>query len=80
MHYNGDVIMSLNGKEFDATSVIDIMWAGGIIKKEGISEVVFTGDQRSINDIIALSQVNYGEDTLGNSTDLPESLKYLRQS
>jgi phosphotransferase system HPr-like phosphotransfer protein len=80
MHYNGDVTMNLNGKEFDATSVIDIMWAGGVIKKEGISEVVFTGDQNSINDIIALAQANYGEDTLGNSTDLPESLKYLRQS
>lgn len=80
MHYGGTVTMILNNREFDATSVIDIMWAGGIIKKEAISEVVFTGDKNAINDIIALANVNYGEDTLGNSTDLPESLKYLRQS
>jgi len=80
MHYGGIVTMILNDKEFDATSVIDIMWAGGMIKKEGIGEVVFRGDKKAVDDIIALAGVNYGEDTLGNSTDLPDSLKYLRQS
>jgi phosphotransferase system HPr-like phosphotransfer protein len=80
MHYGGTVTMSIQGKEFDATSVIDIMWAGGIIKKEGISEVVFSGGKQAIDDIIALAQVNYGEDTLGNSVDLPQGLTYLRQS
>lgn len=79
MHHGGNVTMILNGKEFDATSVIDIMWAGGMIKKEGIIEVVFRGDKSAVDDIIALAGVNYGEDTLGNSTDLPDSLKYLRQ-
>jgi phosphotransferase system HPr-like phosphotransfer protein len=80
MHYGGTVTMSIQGKEFDATSVIDIMWAGGIIKKEGVSEVVFSGGKQAIDDIIALARVNYGEDTLGNSVDLPQGLTYLRQS
>jgi len=72
--------MRIGEKEFDASSVIDIMWAGGIIKKEGYSEVVFIGEKNAIDDIDALAQVNYGEDTSGNSIDLPESLKYLRQN
>jgi phosphotransferase system HPr-like phosphotransfer protein len=80
MHYGGIVTMIVNDKEFDATSVIDIMWAGGMIKKEGICKVVFRGDKNAVDDIISLAGVNYGEDTLGNSTDLPDSLKYLRQS
>ncbi|MBM4311345.1 MAG: HPr family phosphocarrier protein [Deltaproteobacteria bacterium] len=79
-HYGSAVTMHVHDKTFDAASVIDIMWAGGIIKKEGIREVVFSGDQNAVNDIIALAQANYGEDTLGNSAELPECLKYLRQS
>jgi len=79
MHHGGTVTLKLLDKEYDATSVIDIMWAGGIIKKEGLSEVIFTGDQKSINDITELAHANYGEDPLGNSIELPESLKYLRQ-
>jgi len=78
-HYGSTMTMQVHNKTFDAASVIDIMWAGGIIKKEGVREVVFSGNQNAINDIIALAQANYGEDTLGNSTELPESLKYLRQ-
>jgi len=79
-HYAGNVTMHLDEKTFDASSVIDIMWAGGIIKKEGIQEVMFSGDKNAITDIIALAQANYGEDTLGNSTELPDTLHYLRQS
>ncbi len=80
IHHGGSVTMKLQGKEFDATSVIDIMWAGGMIKKEGISEVVFAGGKNAVDDLIALAQANYGEDTLGNSTDLPDVLLYLRQN
>lgn len=78
-HYGGSVEMSLCGKVFDASSVIDIMWAGGVIKKEGIQEVTFTGDKNAINDIVELARSNYGEDTQGNATELPEKLQYLRQ-
>ncbi len=78
-HYGGAITMHVHDKTFDAASVIDIMWAGGIIKKEGIREVVFTGNQNAVHDICMLAQANYGEDTLGNSTQLPEGLKYLRQ-
>jgi phosphotransferase system HPr-like phosphotransfer protein len=80
IHHGGSVTMKIQGKEFDATSVIDIMWAGGMIKKEGISEVVFAGGKNAVDDLIALAQANYGEDTLGNSTVLPDALMYLRQN
>ena len=61
--------------------VITEGFIGNVVLKmlEGISEVVFTGDQKSIDDITQLAHVNYGEDTLGNSTELPEALKYLRE-
>jgi phosphotransferase system HPr-like phosphotransfer protein len=79
-HYGGTVTMRVGDREFDASSVIDIMWAGGIIKKEGFSDVVFTGDKKAIDDLETLAKVNYGEDTQGNSTELPTALNYLRQN
>lgn len=78
-HYGGKTIMLVNGKEFDATSVIDIMWAGGMIKKEGITSIQFQGDKNAVRDIGLLAGANYGEDTMGNNTPLPPSLSYLRQ-
>jgi len=63
---------------FDASSVLDIQWAGGKIQKENISQVFFEGDTRALKDIEILSGVNYGEDTMGKGVPLPKELTYLR--
>jgi len=78
-HYNAKVHMIINKKEFDASSVIDLMWAGGMVKKEEIKQVEFRGDKHAVEDLKILAAANYGEDTMGNSTPLPEQLSYLRQ-
>lgn len=78
-HYGSKVSMLVNDKEFDAGSVIDIMWAGGMIKKEGITEVIFRGDKNAVRDLKILAEANYGEDTMGTATPLPPELSYLRQ-
>ncbi len=78
-HYGSKMTMIVNDKEFDASSVIDIMWAGGMIKKEGITSIQFRGDKNAVRDIALLAKANYGEDPMGNSTPLPPSLAYLRQ-
>ena len=77
-HYGGDVELVVGQDRFDASSVLDIQWAGGKIQKENISEVVFEGDVRALKDIEILAGVNYGEDTMGKGVPLPKELKYLR--
>ncbi len=77
-HYGGPVEMVVGADRFDASSVLDIQWAGGKIQKENITEVVFEGDVRSLQDIKILAGVNYGEDTMGKGVPLPKELKYLR--
>lgn len=77
-HFGGKVEMRLGEKKFDASSVLDLQWAGGEISKEGIARVVFEGDIRALNDLEILASVNYGEDLMGRGTPLPESLSYLR--
>ena len=78
-HHGSKVTMIANEKEFDATSVIDLMWAGGMIKKENITEIEFRGETLAIKDLQILAKVNYGEDNMGNSTPLPKELSYLRK-
>jgi hypothetical protein len=63
---------------FDASSVLDIQWAGGKIQKENRKEVVFEGDARTLRDIEILAGVNYGEDSMGKGIPLPRELSYLR--
>lgn len=77
-HYGGQVELVVNGDRFDASSVLDIQWAGGKIQKENISQVVFEGDIRALKDIEILASANYGEDTMGKGVPLPKELKYLR--
>ena len=78
-HYGSQLTLKVNEKEFDASSVIDIMWAGGIIKKESITKIKFIGEKNAVDDLVLLSEANYGEDEIGNSTPLPDKLSYLRQ-
>ena len=77
-HYGGQVELVVGNDRFDASSVLDLQWAGGKIQKENISEVVFEGDARTLKDIEILSRVNYGEDTMGKGVPLPKELSYLK--
>lgn len=77
-YYGGQVELCVGDNRFDASSVLDIQWAGGQIHKENISRVVFEGDTRALKDIEILADVNYGEDTMGKGIPLPKELNYLR--
>ena len=77
-YYGGQVELVIGEDRFDASSVLDIQWAGGKIQKENINQVIFEGDVRALNDIQILAGVNYGEDTMGKGVPLPKELKYLR--
>ena len=77
-HFGGQVELCVGEDRFDASSVLDIQWAGGKINKEDIKEVVFEGDVRALRDIEILAGVNYGEDTMGKGVPLPKELLYLR--
>jgi len=76
-HYGGEVTLKVGEDSFDASSVLDIQWAGGKIKKEEVDIVTFTGDSRALNDLVILSDVNYGEDHMGKGIPLPKELSYL---
>ncbi|MBA3009992.1 MAG: HPr family phosphocarrier protein [Proteobacteria bacterium] len=76
-HYGGEVKLQVGEDFFDASSVLDIQWAGGKIKKEEIEIVAFTGDSRALNDLVILANVNYGEDHMGKGIPLPKELSYL---
>jgi phosphotransferase system HPr-like phosphotransfer protein len=76
-HYGGQVELCVGEDRFDASSVLDIQWAGGKIQKENLTAVVFEGDARTLKDIETLAGVNYGEDTMGKGVPLPVELRYL---
>lgn len=77
-HYGGQVELCIGDDRFDASSVLDIQWAGGKIHKEDLSRVTFEGDVRALDDIKILASANYGEDTMGKGVPLPRELRYLR--
>ena len=77
-HYGGQVELCVGEDRFDASSVLDIQWAGGKIQKENRTEVRFEGDVRALGDIKILTGVNYGEDTMGKGVPLPRELGYLK--
>ncbi|MBW1739540.1 MAG: HPr family phosphocarrier protein [Deltaproteobacteria bacterium] len=78
-HYGGQVELCVDSDRFDASSVLDIQWAGGKVQKENIKQVVFQGDVRALRDIQILANVNYGEDSMGKGIPLPKELSYLKQ-
>jgi phosphotransferase system HPr-like phosphotransfer protein len=75
--YGGQVELCVGSDRFDASSVLDLQWAGGKIQKEKLDQVIFEGDVRTLKDIEILSGVNYGEDTMGKGVPLPKELSYL---
>jgi hypothetical protein len=78
-HYGGPVELCVGEENrYDASSVLDIQYAGGQIAKDNITEVVFEGDARALRDIQILARVNYGENIMGKDIPLPKELSYLR--
>ncbi len=77
-HYGGQVDLCAGEDRFDASSVLDIQWAGGKIQNENITQVRFEGDVRALHDIELLASVNYGEDIFGKGIPLPRELRYLK--
>lgn len=78
-HYGGQVELCVSEDRFDASSVLDMQWAGGKIQQENIGTVVFEGDTRALKDIDLLASLNYCEDTYGKETvSFPKELQYLR--
>jgi phosphotransferase system HPr-like phosphotransfer protein len=77
-YYGGQVELCVGEDRYDASSVLDIQWAGGKIQKENIKEVIFEGDVRALRDIAILASVNYGEDSMGKGIPLPKELSYLK--
>ncbi len=77
-YYGGQVELVVGQDRFDASSVLDLQWAGGKINKENITTVSFEGDVRALADIRILAGVNYGEDSMGKGVPLPKELGYLR--
>jgi len=76
--YGGQVELCVGSDRFDASSVLDLQWAGGKIQKEELEQVIFEGDVRTLKDIEILAGVNYGEDTMGKGVPLPKELSYLK--
>jgi phosphotransferase system HPr-like phosphotransfer protein len=77
-HYGGQVELCVGSDRFDASSVLDLQWAGGKIQNEKLDQVIFEGDVRTLKDIEILASVNYGEDTMGKGVPLPKELSYLK--
>jgi phosphotransferase system HPr-like phosphotransfer protein len=77
-HYGGKVTLCIGEKIFDAGSVLDMQWAGGLIQKEKIKNVTFKGDARALKDIERLAKLNYCEETFGAETPFPKVLSYLK--
>lgn len=77
-HFGGQVDLIVGKERFDASSVLDIQYAGGKIQQEKITYVKFEGDVRALKDIAILASLNYCEDTNGKGLELPKELNYIR--
>lgn len=77
-HYGGQVEMVVGDDRFDASSILEMQWAGGKVHREDRLQVTFRGDSRALADIQILASINYGEDTMGKGIPLPPELSYLK--
>jgi len=76
-YYAGKVELCVANKRFDACSVLELQWAGGLLRQENIPEVSFEGDARALDSIQALANINYAEDVMGQGIALPKELKEI---
>jgi phosphotransferase system HPr-like phosphotransfer protein len=76
-YYGTKLSLVVDGREYDASNVLSISMAAGLIARRGYKTVLFEGDKRVLEDLRLLSQSNYGEDEKGNPTSLPQELNHL---
>jgi phosphotransferase system HPr-like phosphotransfer protein len=75
--YGADVRMLVDDQVFDASSILDLLSAGGYILTKRLDRVKFRGDKRALDDLKLLAEFNYGETRDGKDIPLPEALSYL---
>ncbi len=76
-HYGTKLSLIVDGKVYDASNVLSITMAAGLIARRGYKTVIFEGDKRVLEDLKLLSKCNFGEDEKGNPTSHPEELSHL---
>lgn len=76
-HYGTKLCLIVDGKKYDASNVLSITMAAGLIARKGYKTVLFEGDKRILEDLKLLSLCNYGEDDNGNPTKHPQELGHL---
>jgi phosphotransferase system HPr-like phosphotransfer protein len=76
-YYGTKVFIIVDGHRYDASNVLNITLAGGLIARKGYETVLFEGDKRVLKDLKLLSECNYGEDETGSPTKPPPELSHL---
>jgi len=76
-YYGTKLCLIVDGHEYDASSILSITMASGLIARKGHKTVMFRGDERALRDLKRLSEFNYGEDGRGNRIALPPDLAHL---
>lgn len=68
-----DAFLIIDGRKFDARSVLDILEAGGLAADKQLETVEFEGDERTLADLKILADSNYCE-----NEQIPKELNYIR--
>jgi phosphotransferase system HPr-like phosphotransfer protein len=76
-YYGTKVYIIVDGHRYDASNVLNITLAGGLIARKGYVTALFEADKRVLKDLKLLSECNYGEDETGSPTKPPTELSYL---
>ena len=76
-YYGTKVSIIVDGHRYDASNVLNVTLAGGLIARKGYETVLFEGDKRVLKDLTLLSECNYGEDETGSPTKPPPELSHL---
>jgi phosphotransferase system HPr-like phosphotransfer protein len=76
-YYGTKVYIIIDGHRYDASNVLNITLAGGLIARKGYETVLFEGDKRVLKDLKLLSECNYGENETGSPTKPPPELSHL---
>ena len=76
-YYGTKVFIIVDGHRYDASNVLNVTLAGGLIARKGYETVLFEGDKRVLRDLTLLSECNYGEDETGSPTKPPPELSHL---
>jgi phosphotransferase system HPr-like phosphotransfer protein len=76
-YYGTKLTLIVDENDYDASNVLSITMAAGLIARKGYKTVSFKGDKRVLQDLKLLSEYNYGEDQDGNPTTLPSDFSHL---